>query len=273
MKKYVKIGLIVLTVGILMCVISGAIIYATEDNFNFGNFGPTTSFTETLDDINANPDDIKNISISLSMGDIKIESGSEFRLEADDVYEKSAAHLNLNGDTLEIKEKKKKKDPLNINFGVVTTQNYTLTIPDEVYENINFELAFCDAEVKDISCENAEFDISFGDFECTNLDVSDSFTSNTSFGDSDFEIVSDEIERISVNNSFGDYDLKAKYLTENGDIDNSFGDCTVTLRGDNYKISKSNSFGDISADSNRSGSDTVNVSADNSFGDLDIDTD
>lgn len=266
MKALTKAGLIILGAGVVLAAIGWSL------SGKYSNTGKTTSYTETAD---AYEKDIKNIDIDSSFGNINIVKGDSIKFVADDVLSKYSMHLAHNGNTLSIdSDKKIKNKPFgeNFDFGFNNTQsgNYTLYLPDKLYDEISVSTSFSDLSISNIKCRNASFDISFSEAAISNLNVSSNLKLNSSFADTNVDMGGSKLETLSLDSSFGDFKINNAEVTNSVDISSSFGDVNLKLKGDKYSVKKNYcSFGDTNFNSDFSGGTPISI--DSSFGDISFD--
>ena len=249
MKTLTKIGIFTFILGLILLISGIVLLEVRGETLGGFNMGKTTSFTDTLDET-----DINNIEIDINFSELIIKKGNEFKLEAENVYEKYASHLTNNGNTAVIKAENKRKSMFGLEKSITSSGTYTLTVPEKIYDEINCTLSFCDTNISALKADKMFIDASFSDIDCSTFEV---------------------YNNLKLDTSFGDFDFNADIITDFAEIDNSFGDCTISLKEGNYNVISDSSFGDISSDVStefNADTKTVNIKVDNSFGSIDITT-
>lgn len=265
MKTFMKVNAVALVVGIVLVIVG-----CVTMRFKWRSYSvETTSYEEKI-----SAEEWKNASnleIDAGFANLRVKKGNEFKLVADEVPERLAAHLTADGDTIILKSDEIKGTDLLKSSGINihSAGTYTLYIPDSKYiENLSVDFCFGELTITDIYTNNADIAISYSDSELA-LAALESLNIDASFGDTDIDMLLKECRSLTVTSSFGDCDIKNARITESASFYNSFGDFDIQLIGDDYDIDSDNAFGDSDVSgSNPDGK--VKIYVTNSFGDTDI---
>lgn len=265
MKTFIKVNAVIAAVGLVMAV-TGSILLSVKWNAYAAD---TVSYEESLTD-----SEIKNtavLNINTGFSSLKIISGDEFKLTAENVPEAFAAHLSaddkeisLSSPEFDLVQLLKKK---NLNTG--SSGEYTLCIPEDYsFKNLDIDFAFGSININEINAENAEFSVAYSDTD-VNIAASGSVNIDASFGDTNIDLLHSKCSLLNISSAFGNCDIKNLTLTGSADIDTSFGDTDILLSEGSYKFLKSNAFGECSISVPESEKGTpINIS--NAFGSVTV---
>lgn len=266
MKTFMKVNAVVLAVGIVLMIAGFATLRVNWHSYS----ADSVSYEETVSAEDWN--NAVRLKIDVGFASLHIMKGKTVKLFAEEVPEPLAAHLTAEGDTISLKSDTVRGKDLIKSSGasIDSAGTYTLYIPDYI-ENIDVDFSFGELKITDIYAKNADIAIAYSNSELC-LGVTDSLSIDTSFGNTDIDLLTRECREFRLSSGFGDCDIMNARISGSADIDNSFGDMDIKLLGDNYHIDSDNAFGDSSVNGSRSdGKIRINVS--NAFGDIDVYTD
>ncbi len=265
MKTFIKVNAIIAAVGLAMAVTGSALISVKWKSYA----ADTVSYEENLNDNEIQNTDVLNINTGFSS--LKIISGDELKLTAENVPEAFAAHLSSDGKEISLSSPEfdlvqllKKK---NLNTG--SGGEYTLCIPEDYsFKNLDIDFAFGSINISEINTENAEFSVAYSDTDI-NIAASGSVDIDASFGDTDIDLLNNKCSTLNLSSAFGNCDIKNLTLTGSADIDAAFGDTNILFSGGSYAFSKDNAFGECSISIPESEKGTpINIS--NAFGSVTV---
>lgn len=241
MKIITKIGVGIIIAGAVLTAAGGTICAVSPNNLSETYFGKPVSYENTVNG------DVTELELNVSFADIKIISGTEFKLVAEDVPEKLMLEVSESDGKVKIENKEdlssfKNK---NIHFGSISDGNvgeYTLYVPSDNLKTVNIEAAFSEMTLSSVRCAKLDIECSFGEYNLNNSEA-ENFSIASSFGDTSLDKVN--CGKADITNSFGSFKADSFKITQSGEIENSFGDFKAKLSGDNYDFSAFNSMGSL----------------------------
>lgn len=269
--KYVAISLAVLLMcGILMGIISAGFVVG----YIFGDSEPNTSVeVGSLEEIEVDDvveQELSSLHIDLKAADVVIESGDEFKIEANE----GLVELRRGEKALYIQEK-------DTHFWDHWSDHRQLkiVIPRdwESLETLRLNNRAGRARVQGVKVRNLELDSGAGKVEVWDITVSE--RAKVSSGAGFFQVRASEMRNLDLDMGVGKVELEAK-LSGNNDIDAGVGKLDLRLLGDkdDYRIKVEKGLGSITlnggklADDDVRGDGETTVDIDGGVGAIDITT-
>lgn len=200
-----------------------------------GLFGSNNSGETRIIEIENN--EFTNLDIDLSASSINIKKSDKFYLETnnDDV-------TVLEGDTLRIKDKKRK-----LNFR--NNLNVTLYVSSDIFDKVNIDSGAGSLKIESLVSDNLVLDLGAGEVEIDNLVVNKKASINGGAGS--IKVSNGIINNLDLEIGIGEVKLNAE-LQGNNKIDSGIGSLNITLFGNksDYKLESSKGLGNIKIDSN-----------------------
>lgn len=223
-----------------------------------------------------NIEDVKNLSISGSLGELIIKENPDSKTIKVYTTHKDDTKMEIENGTLNIitsKESIKKRFSGIAKF--IGLNNYqrdiTVEVPSGVkLENVNADLSFGDINISSINCKNLRIDSRFGE---VNVDLREytligSLVVDTSYGET--EIKNLDALTMDISSSKGSTDIyldnKVNSAMNKMDIKNSMGDIEIVMGNIDRNINISNNMGDVELVSKNHISKDVKVSIKESLG-------
>lgn len=234
----IVIGLIAL----LTLVLSGKLNFKT----GFRNFGNKSN--QIIFDTNYEIENIEDIEILSTAGDIKFEESMEKNIRVV-AYGKNEDDLKVsfNENKLKIDYSKTKKVNFGFNFDITDIIIY---IPKDYSKQINIKANYGDIELLDL--ENASIDIS-QDCGDVKLGKVKNISVKNSYGDIDIEEV---LNKCIIESDCGDIKIEKLQIQENSSIESDLGDIRIKQTNDIYIDAKTD-LGDVKVNTNNRHSEVI----------------
>ena len=197
-------------------------------------------------ELDADPDDINNIDIDISMGQFTIAPANSFAIFANNI-ELDALKYSIDGDRLSVSFNPDFK-LFDFNFWDDSAEIF-LYVPQKVYETISIDIDAGNAYISGMTANNLEFDMSAGEAYVSDTSVYNNSDIKMSAGYSDFTRCT-LLNSSSIKVSAGDMEFDSCSVTGDSDIKVSAGALNMFLLDDfsHYSISAEKSAGELYID-------------------------
>lgn len=266
--RKVIVPVIMISLGVVLF-ITGAILFA----FGIGTKNiKTESFTESI----TSSEEIVEVKVKNSVGDITVKNGSEFSIECKDIIRDNLDYSFENG----VFELEYDMDKLAdfISLGNIKKASsdgkIVVTIPQKVIKNVDISDGVGKFELNGFEIGSGKIDAGVGNFNVKNCTFGDGFSFKTGVGE--LEVSYCSLGNISIKNGVGH--TAFKYCKANGNIDikNGVGQVEMTLEEhkDKFDIDIDNGIGKADVTNNSkgtySGTEKYEIDIENGIGNVDI---
>lgn len=266
-KRFPLISLIIIVVG--MVVFAAGIIWWKAGGID--KYIKTVNFSVTdqpVDKINR---------IELDVSDAKLEirrGGDKLSVVAENMPENTV--YGTEGDTFRIKDKTKAIFFLNSNvvrwFSETDAPKIVMTIPDKVFDKVEFDLGVGDADVSGINAKEIEIDSGVGSFTAKDLNVSGTLEIDSGTGEMRLENCN--VGKLDIDSGVGELTFSGK-VTDGLDADCGVGETNITIYGyyNDYDVDADAGIGKVNiekGDTSHSGRGNIPVKVDGGIGEVNI---
>ena len=255
-----KKGFLIFIISCIVLLLAGVAVLAIglanggslAFNIDYGKGLIKTAEEMSLVEGSVESGEFSNVDIDIDAASIRFVYGSGYSVKYK-LYEDKIPDIEVDGNTLKIKSKKKsfnlsfnttafsKSDPyieitvpegtklsdvkLNVDYGDVQIDGFE-------FDSLSINDDAGNAEISDFICGKIDMDLNYGNLDITGSDIEE-FTVNADAGN--IEVSDTKIDKIDINNDYGDVDisLNAEEADYDIDIEIDFGD--LSINGKKYK--------------------------------------
>ena len=266
-KRFPLISLIVIVAGML--VFAAGIIWWRVGGID--KYIKTVNFSVTdqpVDKINRIEIDVSSVKLEVRRGGDKLSVVGE-NMPEETVY-------GTEGDTFRVKDKTKMIVFLNSNilrwFSDVEEAKLTITVPDKMFDKVEFDLGVGEANVSGINAKEMEIDSGTGSF--TGKDLNISGTLDIDSGTGEVKLENCNVGKLDIDSGVGALSFSGK-VTDGLDADCGVGETDITIYGNynDYDVDADAGIGKVNiekGDTSHSGSGKIPVKVDGGIGEVNI---
>lgn len=192
-------------------------------------------------------DDISKLDITVSIGDFTVNKGESFSIYADGINAESL-RCEVTDGCLTI-DYSPELYLMNFDFTNIGNQSeITITVPEKVYESIDFSVYAGNLNVENISSNRFILDFTAGDAQFENVSASQSAQIKMTAGECYF--INSKFNNANIKMTAGDMNFDVCRLSGDNSIDMTAGELNMTLIGkrSDYKINIDKTAGEVNID-------------------------